>query len=707
MSRINRVFCIFLFLVLLVASSCNKKESRSTSSLHVDFQPQWTPFYEIDKHILDVNGILDEDLNSDGCCFLRYEGDEMSPLFFFSYYDFSGECCYDINLSEEIEDIYSADIMCIAPHGDVCIAGFTFDVDANEYSCFCVLFSQEGVLKKSVMLNTTYLISQLLDISVLEDGTILLSADSYGQTVLISFDQDGSQEYSLDLEMLNADIIISNDQVFLFDFGNINLYEFQNQSIEEVKGLSPEAIDVFSYGDNLFWTDQNGVYILGSSEPVLKWDDLYISNIPQRILINDSGIIYLLSNSLYTGSCYLYKLTPSEENPYPEMKTITIAGCDLRSDASLMYALETMNEGNPSCHYVLRDYYDEIQGKSDQPMSKRIGEKIRLEVASKKTPDIYFDKYRDLDLRDFCKDDYLIDLNRFLSGHEDEFNFGVLTLHQDTPYVICTDFSINCFSALKETTAGINEWNYDSFNKAYSYFDDGSFAQGVYTREELLYSALSMDINKYINYEKGDCDFHQDSFRELLKWVNDFGASESWIHCGYSELKDRTIMLDFEQFNGLRNYLFEKYEIQDIAWVGYPNAPGKLPYTARNIYAISALSPYVNESWEFIEFVLSDDCQSIVTDNPVRNSALYQRMEQELNIYVQANTSFPIENKDDVFKEYNDILHQTVACDNFLSTEIFDIVCEEANPYFYGDRSLEECIDLIETRAKIYINEVK
>ena len=506
--------------------------------------------------------------------------------------------------------------------------------------------------------------------------------------------------------MLNAEIICSNDRIYLFDFGSINLYEIQNQSVAEVKGLSPETIDVFSYGDNLLWTDQNGVYQLGSSEPALKWDNLYISNIPQHILLKDTGIIYLLSNSFYTGSCYLYKLTPSEQNPYPDMKTITIAGCDLRSDASLMYALETMNEGNPSCHYVLRDYYDEIQGKSDQPMSKRIGEKIRLEVASKKTPDIYFDKYRDLDLRDFCKDDYLINLCSFLSGQEDEFNYGVLTLHQDTPYVICTDFSINCFSVLKETTAGINEWNYDSFYKAFSSFDEGSYAQGVYTREELLYSALSMDINKYVDYENGNCDFHQDSFRELLKWVNDFGASESWIHCGYSELKDRTIMLDFEQFNGLRNYLFEKYEIQDISWVGYPNAPGELPYTARNIYAISALSPYVNESWEFIEFVLSDDCQSIVTDNPVRNSALYQRMEKELNRYTEANTTFSIDNKEEIFEEYDAILHKTVVCDNFMSIEIYDIVCEEADPYFYGDRSLEECINLIETRVQIYINEV-
>lgn len=252
MSRFSRVFCIVLCLILLSSSSCKKKESSSTStsSVQVDHQPLWAPFYEIDKNILDVNGILDEDLNSDGCCFLRYEGDEMSLSFFISYFDFSGACCYDINLSEEIEDLYSVELMCISPLGDVCIAGFKLDVVANQNTCFCAIISHEGVIKKSVTLNSTYLISALLDISVLEDGTILLSADSYGQTVLISFDQDGSQKYSLDLEMLNAEIICSNDRIYLFDFGSINLYEIQNQSVVEVKGLSPVQIPQKQHADS-------------------------------------------------------------------------------------------------------------------------------------------------------------------------------------------------------------------------------------------------------------------------------------------------------------------------------------------------------------------------------------------------------------------------------------------------------------------------
>ncbi len=680
--------------------------SENSTSILSDNQLNWSPYYQIEKRVFDDENIIDEALVSDGCVFLRYECQESSPRFFFSYYDNLGNCRSNVDVCETIENIDSVDLVYVTHRGDVCISGLLYEGGNGEYSPFCAFFSQEGELKSTIQLVSSHIISQLLDLTVLDDDTILLTADCYGQTEFIAFNSDGSSKYSFDLELSNAEIICSNERILLFDVGNTALYEVINQEIVKVKDCPSDALDIFACGDKILWVNNNGLFELGVPDPVLQWDDLNLSCIPKRIQICDSGILYFLSYSMYSAQCTLFKLVPSNKDPYPNKKIITIAGCDLRSDPCLMYALETMNEGNPSCHYVLRDYYDEVQGSSDQPVSKRIGEKIRLEVASGKTPDIYFDKYRDLDLRDFCKDDYLIDLNSFVSGQEDEFNYGVLTLHQETPYVICTDFSINCFSALNETMEGINVWDYNSFYKTFATFDDGSYAQGVYTREDLIYSMLSMDINKYVNYEKGDCDFHQDSFRKLLKWVNDFGASEPWIHSSYRELRDKTIMLDFEQFNGLRNYLYEKYETQDIVWVGYPNAPGELPYSARNIYAISALSPYVDESWEFIEFVLSDECQSLVTDNPVRNSALYQRMEEEFNSYAEAKTSVSDESKEELFREYDDILHQTVVCDNFMSTEIYDIVCEEANPYFYGDRSLEECIELIETRVEIYINEV-
>ena len=683
MCKVNRLFCFILCLVIIVSSSCCNKNTGETNDSETNGEIDWTPYYHVEKQLIDANNVLDEALACDGCAILRYEGDEFSPRYFISYYDDLGICRTNINVCEMIESIDSVDLICFTSQGEICISGLLFDGDSGEYSSFCAFFSQEGDLKKSITLNSSHLVSRLLDFTVLDDETLLLTADCHGQHEFIAFNRDGSYEYSMDLELANAEIICTKEGIFLFDAGFTRLYEDLDQKTVEVEDFSLDAIKLFSYGNKVLWANQNGLYELGSSDPVLKWDDIYLTSIPDHIQILDSGVMFFLTHSMYSGKRTLFKLTPSKQNPFQDIKTITIAGCNLRSDANLMYALEIMNEGNPSCRYVLRDYCDEFDYDSSQPLEKRIREKIRLEVATGKTPDIYFDSYRDLDLRDFCKDDYLIDLSSFLSDSKDEYNFGVLTLHQDTPYVICTDFSIDCFSILTDTLSSFDEWDYDSFYEAFSSFDDGAYAQGLYTREELLYSALSMDMNNYVNFDTGECDFHQESFRKMLNWVKDFGTEEAWIRSGYWELKNRTIMLDFEQFNGIRNYLFEKYNSQDLSWVGYPNAPGELAYSARNLYAISALSTNVEESWEFIECVLSDECQATVTDNPVLNSALYKKMELEFDSYADFNSTLPIDRKAEIMDEYEDILHKTVVCDNFVSTEIFDIVYEEANPFFY------------------------
>ena len=41
------------------------------------------------------------------------------------------------------------------------------------------------------------------------------------------------------------------------------------------------------------------------------------------------------------------------------------------------------------------------------------------------------------------------------------------------------------------------------------------------------------------------------------------------------------------------------------------------------------------------------------------------------------------------------------------SAPILDIICEEAEDYFNGDKSAEEVIKVIENRVKLYVNERK
>ena len=63
--------------------------------------------------------------------------------------------------------------------------------------------------------------------------------------------------------------------------------------------------------------------------------------------------------------------------------------------------------------------------------------------------------------------------------------------------------------------------------------------------------------------------------------------------------------------------------------------------------------------------------------------------------------------KQSIMAEYAAIIEKSKVCMNFGSTEIYNIILEEAQPFFYGDRSIEETIPVIQERVKIYVNEVK
>ena len=59
--------------------------------------------------------------------------------------------------------------------------------------------------------------------------------------------------------------------------------------------------------------------------------------------------------------------------------------------------------------------------------------------------------------------------------------------------------------------------------------------------------------------------------------------------------------------------------------------------------------------------------------------------------------------------EYNQIMELYQAVDSIYSTDedIWEIILSEALPYFAGERSLEDTVARIQSRATLYINEQK
>ncbi len=50
-------------------------------------------------------------------------------------------------------------------------------------------------------------------------------------------------------------------------------------------------------------------------------------------------------------------------------------------------------------------------------------------------------------------------------------------------------------------------------------------------------------------------------------------------------------------------------------------------------------------------------------------------------------------------------LYNAINCSNRTDSDLRNIITEEAGVYFAGDRTLEKTMELIQNRARLYVNE--
>lgn len=263
-----------------------------------------------------------------------------------------------------------------------------------------------------------------------------------------------------------------------------------------------------------------------------------------------------------------------------------------------------------------------------------------------------------------------------------------------------------------------------------------------FSRLWLLNILLECNQKFFLDYENGTCSFDSEEFRRLVELVEKLKVSGegeedvSWLaqgkalfgflEGGYAQGFSRNV-----QVAGGGGGMAGK-----VMTLGYPTLDGSCAYVlsgAGSVYSILSASAKKEGAWEFMEYMLSQE-YNIRTSHayPVKTEELKGRLEQEkYNIYEKdRSTGQPIldENGNPKRQERGhdeagnvtnyypgreeltmlwDVL--TGACVNTSfqeGNEVLKIVEEEIQPYFAGDKTLDEAIDVIQSRAQLYISEL-
>ena len=241
-----------------------------------------------------------------------------------------------------------------------------------------------------------------------------------------------------------------------------------------------------------------------------------------------------------------------------------------------------------------------------------------------------------------------------------------------------------------------------------------------------LYQLVGLGIKKsrFLDMEMKESRFEQENFMRVLEVVKRYAHERDSSYQGWNTSID---IYDLEGYRSIREetYLALTYGISDpelfamqrsgmgyeANMVGYPSESGGTNYImphdgflvvnvgTRNREAVSA----------FLEYLLSFDNQArLAREGLSVRSDMADRLiefdEEKGYMWVaRPNTHIRLDTWEDPTEEYNALLQSCEPYD--YNNKIFDIIWEESQAYFFGDKDALTVTRAIDNRVQLYLDE--
>ena len=258
------------------------------------------------------------------------------------------------------------------------------------------------------------------------------------------------------------------------------------------------------------------------------------------------------------------------------------------------------------------------------------------------------------------------------------------------------------------------------------------------TRSQVLSALLYADMDSFVDWSTGKVNFESENFKQLLEFAKMFPEDYNWDEHDMSEssrdlIRQGRQMLTQTYLYGLDSLLWNQTDFGGkVTYIGWPTSSGVGSIMRfENGFAISKSCGDKDAAWEFLHSMLTESGQADVYMIPSNRNAFNKKLEAIMTPtyrkdadgnYILDENGEKIEVSlggwvTETGEEHNiyamtreqadEILEIIETCTKVASydTDIYDIVNEQAQAYFAGQRSLDEVARLIQSKANIYVNE--
>ncbi len=254
-------------------------------------------------------------------------------------------------------------------------------------------------------------------------------------------------------------------------------------------------------------------------------------------------------------------------------------------------------------------------------------------------------------------------------------------------------------------------------------------------RSSIFYYCIYNNIDEFIDWETGKCTFDGEEFIRTLEFAARFPEEVDYNEDSEgiaSRLHSDKVLLMQESLSSVQEYqMMNGLFGEKATYIGYPNheRKGNLIQPTSGSMAMTAKSKHKDGAWEFIKTVLSEEYQDSLIDEyggfgfPVKKSSLDKQFELDMtpNYYEDENGNkvespkttwgyddFEMEIMAATQEEIDAVRGLIESADKLSSNaneQLVNIITEESEPFFKGQKSAADTAGIIQNRIQIYVNE--
>jgi ABC-type glycerol-3-phosphate transport system substrate-binding protein len=240
------------------------------------------------------------------------------------------------------------------------------------------------------------------------------------------------------------------------------------------------------------------------------------------------------------------------------------------------------------------------------------------------------------------------------------------------------------------------------------------------TRPDMLLAALlRQSIDYFVDEDQGKCHFDSEEFRSFLEYL---GSYTTWGSRTFdpidpeddaSAFREGKVLAQHYNVGQLSGLKYIRMSFGDTAnFVGFPNKGGRPVHrivlsSSFSPFAITSTSRNKEGAFKFLEWYLSLDEDPMMQHDYLDLCANRKKMEEKIEMALAGQGGVgngePDVTEEDV-ETLNALLEglEPMPDDNI---PLYKIVFEETKPYFSGDKTLDDVINVIQNRATLYMQE--